>query len=93
MKFTVTDKYMLAKAENKGSVTLYTLLDLGNFNKLTTVGNHPEKEIPERSTVEATIDVTTKNERFKLEGGEIKFVETANLFISQVVPADESTTE
>lgn len=84
MKFKVTEKYMLAKAEDKGKVTLYTLLELPSFNKIVGVGNKPEKELQERATVEATLSVNTKSERLKLDGGEVKFVETANVFIEEV---------
>jgi hypothetical protein len=81
MKFSVTQKFLIGKVEDKGNVNLYTLLDT-DFNKLVAVG--VKEDIGERSLVEVELVITTNSEKFELKNGQFKFVNAANLFIKSL---------
>jgi len=89
MKFTVKEKFLLGKAEDKGSVMLYTLLSLPNFDKVVAIGNKIEG-LKERETVYVTLDITTKSERLQIKGEDsARFIETARIYVSDVEKTGE----
>lgn len=88
MKFTITKKFILAKAVDKGTVNLYTLLDVEDFSKIVAIGVKTVHPLPERALVEVDINLRTKSNRFELKTGETKYVEEASTFVSSVKVLD-----
>jgi hypothetical protein len=87
-RYSFEKKYILAKAEDKGKVMLYTLLEVGTFNKTVAIGNKSEEAIPEMSEVLVKIDITLENHRLELKDGSTKFLDVANKFIDYVKVID-----
>ena len=56
MKFKIQQKFMLGKVEDKGSVSLYTLLSLPDFEKVVAIGRKINGLV-KRSTVDVTLTV------------------------------------
>lgn len=89
MKFTVKQKCMLGKAEDKGSVMLYTLLSLPSLDKIVAIGKKVEG-LAERSTVEVELELTTKSERLLIQGEEkARFIETVRIYVSDIKKVGE----
>lgn len=82
-KYSISKDFILAKAEDKGSVTLFTLLDSGNFKPIVAVGNKVEG-IELMSKVTAKIDITIESKRLELKDGKVEFLEVARKFVDKV---------
>ena len=83
-RYIFEKEYLIAKAEPKGSVTLYTLLDMGTFNKTVAIGN-PVEGIEEMAKAKVKIDITIENKRLELKDNSVKFLDVANKFISEIL--------
>lgn len=82
-RYSIEKECLVAKAEPKGKVMLYTLLDVGTFNKSVMIGN-PTEGLREMERVIVKFDITLENQRLELKNGEVKFVELASKFINEV---------
>lgn len=87
MKLKIKQDFILGKAQDKGKVMLYTLLD-SNLNKFSAIGEKAEG-LKEMSKVTVEMDVNMKSERYELKDGKIEFINTANVFITSVIPVGE----
>jgi hypothetical protein len=78
-----TKKFLVAKIEEKTNVNLYTLLDLDNFDKITTIGVKVD-DVKEREVVEAKIRISLKRLSFKDEKGQQIWVDVADTFLVDI---------
>ncbi|MGM2623001.1 hypothetical protein ACS2QB_28300 [Bacillus cereus group sp. Bce039] len=87
MKFTVTKDCILANYEEKSDKSaMYTLLMIPGYEKLVLFGK-PMKDLKEMSKVQIDLDVSTKTERYMLQGQEKPiFVEVAKYFLKELRP-------
>ncbi|MEK0086176.1 hypothetical protein [Benzoatithermus flavus] len=77
-----TKKFLVAKIEEKANVNLYTLLDLDNFDKITTIG--VKADVKEREVVETKIRISLKRLSFKDEKGQQIWVDVADTFLVDI---------
>ncbi|WP_404428054.1 hypothetical protein LG296_21260 (plasmid) [Ureibacillus chungkukjangi] len=82
MKFTINKKFILGKVEEKGTVNLYTLLDVDTLDKVVSIGGK-FKDLTERKTYDVEITIRMSAERFETKSGERKYLDVANTFISK----------
>lgn len=87
-RYSFEKEYLVAKTENKGKVMLYTLLEVGTFNKMVAIGNITEG-LKEMDKVTVKIDITIENKRLELKNGDVKFTDVASKFIDKVEKVKE----
>mgnify|MGYP001191716681 CR=1 FL=1 len=78
-----TKKFLVAKIEEKTNVNLYTLLDLDNYDKLTTIGIKSD-DVKEREVVEAKIRISFKRLSFKDDKQGQVWVDVADTFVVDI---------
>lgn len=87
-RYSIQKEYLIAKAEDKGKVMLYTLLDVGTFNKTVAIGNKNEG-IKEMKKARIKLDITIENQRIELKDGSVKFIDIASKFVDTVEMIEE----
>ncbi|AYV69392.1 hypothetical protein C2I06_22495 [Niallia circulans] len=88
MKFSIQQRYILARIEEKGKVNLYTLLDSKRYEKMVLIGNKVDG-VKTWDLVDAEIDLTLKVERIETLEGKTIFVNIANSFLRNLQKVGE----
>lgn len=83
MKFTIVKKFILGRVEDKGTVNLYTLLDVDTLDKFVFIGGK-FKDLEEKQVYDFEISIRMSSERFETKTGERKYLDVANTFVSKV---------
>lgn len=84
MKFTIEKSFMVLKVDPKEKVDLYTLIDLENGDKTTSVGNKCLEDLKQFDVVKVTIAINVKQEKIETKKDGDKYLQLANIFISSV---------
>jgi len=83
VRYSIEGRFVLAKAEEKGKVNLYTLLDGKRYEKMVLIGTKITGIEP-WDLVDVEIDLTIKSERIETIDGKIMYLDVVQSFLKNM---------
>jgi hypothetical protein len=87
--YTIEKRCLIANVDEKENINLYTLLDVGTFDKTVGIGVKIDKPIPEMSV--ATVKMTLKTDRKRVvDNGNTEWLEVVVSKFIDSIELDEA---